>query len=79
MRIAYLVNNICQVGGIERVVCRLSTYFADQLDYDVEIHSIYSSDKQKAFLPVQSLSESFTITQIVVPLLVLDKFVLSGT
>lgn len=49
MRIAYLVNNICQVGGIGRVVCRLSTYFADQLDYDVEIHSIYSSDKQKAF------------------------------
>lgn len=45
MKIAYLVNNICQVGGIERVVCRLTTYFAEYFGYDVEIHSIYSSDQ----------------------------------
>lgn len=51
MKIVYLVNNICQVGGIERVVCQLATYFAGQFDYDIEIHSIYSSDKQETYFP----------------------------
>lgn len=49
MKIAYLVNNICQVGGIERVVCRLATYFTEYFGYDVEIHSIYSSDQQDTY------------------------------
>ncbi|MDY3813235.1 MAG: hypothetical protein SOZ61_03025 [Candidatus Copromonas sp.] len=40
MKVAYLVNNICQVGGIERVICQLETYFAEYYDYDVEVHSM---------------------------------------
>ncbi len=40
MKIAWLVNNINQVGGIEQVVCGLSTYFSDTLSYNVQIISI---------------------------------------
>lgn len=54
MKVAYLVNNICQVGGIERVICQLATYFAEYYDYDVEVHSIYSSNKQDVYFPCSS-------------------------
>lgn len=51
MKVAYLVNNICQVGGIEHVICQLTTYFSEWKDYDIEIHSIYSSDRQETYFP----------------------------
>lgn len=51
MKIAYLVNNICQVGGIERVICQLATYFTEQINYIVEVHSIYSSSEQNTYFP----------------------------
>ena len=40
MKIAWLVNNIAQVGGIEQVVCGLSTYFVRVFGFDVTIFSI---------------------------------------
>ena len=43
MKIAWLTNNINQLGGIEQVICGLSSYFSTELENDVEIISIYSS------------------------------------
>ena len=37
-----MVNNINQVGGIEQVVCGLSNYFTEKLNYELEIVSINS-------------------------------------
>lgn len=42
MKIAWLTNNINQLGGIEQVICGLSSYFSAELNHDVEIVSINS-------------------------------------
>ena len=42
MRIAWLTNNINQLGGVEQVICGLSDYFAGELKYEVQIISINS-------------------------------------
>ena len=42
MKITWMVNNINQVGGIEQVVCGLSNYFTEKLNYELEIVSINS-------------------------------------
>lgn len=51
MKIAWLVNNINQCGGIEQVVCGLSNYFCDSLGYQVEIISI-NSRHSNVFFPL---------------------------
>ena len=43
MKIAWLTNNINQFGGIEQVICGLSSYFSTQLQNEVQIISINSS------------------------------------
>lgn len=49
MKIAWIVNNINQMGGIERVVCGLSGTFASYFGYSVEIISINSFEDQLFF------------------------------
>ena len=44
MKIAWLTNNINQLGGIEQVICGLSSYFSTELENDVEIISINSTE-----------------------------------
>ena len=42
MKIAWITNNINQLGGIEKVICSLSSVFTTQFGYAVEIFSINS-------------------------------------
>lgn len=42
MKIAWLTNNISQLGGVEQVICGLANYFSTELGHDVEIISINS-------------------------------------
>lgn len=49
MRIVYIVNNINQVQGVQRVVCNLASYFADTFGYDVCIHSLNTFDGKPYF------------------------------
>lgn len=42
MKIVWLTNNINQLGGIEQVICGLSSYFSSELNHDVQIFSINS-------------------------------------
>lgn len=52
MKLTYIVSNIAQVGGIERVVCENATWFADVFGYDVEIYSLCTCDKEKPYFHV---------------------------
>ena len=54
MKITWIVNNINQVGGIEQVVCGLSSYFCDQLGFQVEIVSI-NTERSQIFFPLSDL------------------------
>lgn len=49
MKITWIVNNINQVGGIEKVVCNLSSVFSEKNNWDVEIISLYSSKSNLFF------------------------------
>lgn len=49
MKIAWLVNNINQVGGIEQVICGLSNFFVNSLGYQVEINSINTCESNLFF------------------------------
>lgn len=44
MKIAWLTNNINQFGGVEQVICGLSSYFSAEMKHDVKIISINSSE-----------------------------------
>lgn len=44
MKIAWLTNNINQLGGVEQVICGLSSYFSGTLHHKVSIISIHSSE-----------------------------------
>ena len=46
--ITWIVNNITQVGGIERVVCNISNYFQDN-NYRVKIVSLNTTDGKAYF------------------------------
>ena len=47
-QITWVINNITQVGGIERVVCNLSNFFVDN-DYKVKIISLNTSKGEPFF------------------------------
>lgn len=51
MRIAWLTNNINQLGGVEQVICGLSSYYSTELKHEVEIISINSS-QSSVFYPL---------------------------
>lgn len=48
MKITYIVNQITQFGGIERVVSMLSNYFADKYNYDMRIVSLNTKGSDKS-------------------------------
>lgn len=47
MKIGFLVNDISNVGGVERVVATLSDYFEKEYNYSVEIISVYKSKRNR--------------------------------
>lgn len=47
MKIGFLVNDISNVGGVERVVAILSNYFMKEFNYDVKIISIYKPKRKE--------------------------------
>lgn len=47
MRVAFLVNDITNIGGVERVVVSLANYFVNRYSYDVTIISIYKPKRDK--------------------------------
>ncbi len=47
MKIAYLVNNICQIGGVERVICKTASFLSEKYGYDVSVYSLYSAKESK--------------------------------
>ena len=47
MKITYIVNQITQLGGIERVISMLSNYFTKEYDYDVRIVSLNTKKTDK--------------------------------
>lgn len=49
VKLTYIISNIAQVGGIERVICENATWFADIFGYDVEVYSLCTSDKDKSY------------------------------
>ena len=40
LKITYIINRVTQLGGIERVVSMLSSYFTDEFDYNVTVVSL---------------------------------------
>ncbi|MBR3753754.1 MAG: glycosyltransferase family 4 protein [Clostridia bacterium] len=49
MKIAYLLMDVCQVGGIERVVCGMASALAEKHGYDVSIYSMYTKEESKPY------------------------------
>lgn len=49
MNIAFLTNNINQIGGIERFINILGNYFTENLGYNIEIISLYSQEYNNIF------------------------------
>lgn len=47
MKVVFLVNDISNVGGVERVVATLSDYFEKEYNYSVEIISVYKSKRNE--------------------------------
>lgn len=60
MKIAFITNSLDQVGGIERVICQLSNYFIEKLNYDIHIISVYSKKNIDFFL----LNKNLKITNL---------------
>lgn len=56
MTITWILNNVNQVGGIEQVVCGLSTYFCNDMGYKVKIISL-GSKESRVFFPLDSRVE----------------------
>lgn len=48
MKITYIVNQITQLGGIERVVSMLSNYFVEKYGYEVSIISLNTKETDKS-------------------------------
>ena len=44
LKITYIINRATQVGGIERVVSMLSSYFAEQYGYDMTVVSLETEE-----------------------------------
>ena len=53
MKVKWIVNSINQIGGVERVVCNLSSYFTNENNWDVEIISL-STDSSDIFFDIDS-------------------------
>ena len=51
MNIVFITNTINQIGGIERVISRLSNHFIEKLNYNVDIISVYSK-KDNSYFPL---------------------------
>lgn len=49
MNIVFITNTLNQVGGIERVISRLSNYFVENLNYNIHIISLYSTQNNNFF------------------------------
>lgn len=49
MNIIFVTNNLNQIGGVERVISKLSDYFVEELNYNVTILSIYSKEIRSFF------------------------------
>lgn len=47
MKVGFLVNDISNVGGVERVVATLSDYFEKEYNYSVEIISVYKPKRNE--------------------------------
>ena len=47
MKITYIVNQITQLGGIERVISMLSNYFVENYGYNIRIVSLNTKDSDK--------------------------------
>lgn len=49
MKILFITNNINQVGGVDRVLNRLSNYFTMKFNYDIEILSLFTKETNLFF------------------------------
>lgn len=49
MKILFITNNINQIGGVDRVLNRLSNYFALKFNYDIEILSLFTRESNLFF------------------------------
>lgn len=56
MKIAWIINNINQVGGIEQVVCGLSSHFVSAFGYKVLIISV-NTTQSNLFFPLNAAVE----------------------
>jgi glycosyltransferase involved in cell wall biosynthesis len=54
LRIAIILNNICGVGGVERVVTTLSNYLVRQYQCEIDIISLFSEKNQDIFYELDS-------------------------
>ncbi len=60
MNIVFITSTINQNGGIERVISRLSNYFIEKLNYNVDIISVYSKEENSCF----SLNEKIDVKNL---------------
>lgn len=49
MKIVFLTTDISQVGGVERVICKLCNYFAEIYKYEIEIISVYKPKNENIY------------------------------
>lgn len=60
MNIVFVTNTLNQVGGIERVIERLSNYFIEVLNYNIHIISVYSPHNDNFF----KLNKNISVTNL---------------
>lgn len=60
MNLVFITNTLNEIGGIERVMSRLSNYFIEKLDYNIHIISVYSTEYSNFF----KLNKKINITNL---------------
>ncbi|SHI12070.1 Glycosyltransferase involved in cell wall bisynthesis [Clostridium collagenovorans DSM 3089] len=54
MKVGFLMNDVFGRGGVERVTFKLATYFAEILNYDVDIISYFESEDKEIYFKYSS-------------------------
>ena len=76
MKIAFFTINIDQVGGVESVITNLSNYFINNLNYQVDVISLFGKEKhienrkltkkaKRIYLNIDYLSEKNRFSQLI--------------
>ena len=54
MKIIFLTTDITQVGGVERVLCKLCNFMVKEYNYNIKIVSLYKPKRDKVYFSLDN-------------------------